>query len=482
MKFFIVCPRGLEIPLAEELKEISERPEVKALGAWVIDPPPLNNTGGLGVAGPMSVALAINLHSRIASRCLLQMTHVAYRKEDDVYKAVRSLSWEDWITPDQTMRVDLTAHRSPLTSLNFVTLRIKDAVCDRLREVKGARPNIDTELPDVRVQAHLTATHATVYLDTSGQSLFKRGWRDDKGAAPLKENLAAGILALTGWKPEQPLFDPMCGSGTFLIEAAYRGLGIPSGSIRAGLINNKQAEEQAGQSAQAHNQSVKAQDKAEAQSKFTRYRPTRVDLVGADQGFGFQRLKPFNTPDLKKQWDGLCEVAKKNIEVGLANANKLKMAACDINENMITIVKNNWKRAGLPAQSGVLSNVRQIDALVAKSPFAEPGVMLFNPPYGERLEIKGGRDGSERVKGRGARDALPKNNNSPEFMEFLNQFGKHLKDNFQSWQVDVLTADMGLPGQVRMKESKRTPLFNGPLECRLFRFDMKKPDASSSAS
>jgi putative N6-adenine-specific DNA methylase len=470
MKFFIVCPRGLEIPLAEELKEISGRPEVKSLGAWVIDPPPPNCTGGLGVAGPMSVALAINLHSRIASRCLLQMTHVAYRKEDDVYKAVRSLSWEDWFAPDQTMRVDLTAHRSPLTSLNFVTLRIKDAVCDRLREVKGARPNIDTELPDVRVQAHLTATHATVYLDTSGQSLFKRGWRDDKGAAPLKENLAAGILALTGWKPEQPLLDPMCGSGTFLIEAAYRGLGIPSGSIRAGLLNTKSIEEPA----------PAVQDKSQP-SKFTRYSPTRVDLVGADQGFGFQRLKPFNTPELKKLWDALCEVAKKNIEVGLGNANKLKMAACDINENMITMVKSNWKRAGLPAQSGVLSNVRQIDALVAKSPFTEPGVMLFNPPYGERLEIKGGRDGSERVKGRGARDALPKNNNSPEFMEFLNQFGKHLKDNFQGWQVDVLTADMGLPGQLRMKESKRTPLFNGPLECRLFRFEMKKSEAANSA-
>jgi putative N6-adenine-specific DNA methylase len=460
MKFFIVCPRGLEIPLAEELKEISERSEVKALGAWVIDPPPANSTGGLGVAGPMLVALAINLHSRIASRCLLQMTHVAYRKEDDVYKAVRSLSWEDWFNPDQTMRVDLTAHRSPLTSLNFVTLRIKDAVCDRLREVKGARPSIDTELPDVRVQAHLTATHATIYLDTSGQSLFKRGWRDDKGAAPLKENLAAGILALTGWKPEQALFDPMCGSGTFLIEAAYRGLGIPSGAIRAGLMNFKPTEEQAKPNTQVP-------EKTEA-SKFTKYRPTRVDLVGADQGFGFQRLKPFNTSDLQKQWNGLCEVAKKNIETGLVNANKLKMAACDINENMIAIVKSNWKRAGLPAQSGVLSNVRQIDALAAKSPFAEPGVMLFNPPYGERLEIKG----------RGARDALPKNNNSPEFMEFLNQFGKHLKDNFQGWRVDVLTADMGLPGQLRMKESKRTPLFNGPLECRLFRFEMKKPDVS----
>jgi putative N6-adenine-specific DNA methylase len=456
MKFFIVCPRGLEIPLADELKTIAQRPEVKALGDWVIDPAPLNSTGGLGVAGPMSVALAINLHSRIASRCLLQMTHVAYRKEDDVYKAVRSLSWEDWMAPDQTMRVDLTAHRSPLTSLNFVTLRIKDAVCDRLREVKGARPSIDTELPDIRVQAHLTATHATVYLDTSGQSLFKRGWRDDKGAAPLKENLAAGILALTGWTPERPLFDPMCGSGTFLIEAAYRGLGIPSGSIRAGLL--KAAPEKAAETSKV--------DQAAPATKFVRYRPTRVDLVGADQGFGFQRLKPFNSPDLKQQWQALCDVAKSNIETGLANANKLKMAACDINENMITIVKNNWKRAGLPAQSGVLSNVRQIDALVAKSPFAEPGVMLFNPPYGERLEIKG----------RGARDALPKNNNSPEFMEFLNQFGKHLKDHFAGWQVDVLTADMGLPGQLRMKESKRTPLFNGPLECRLFRFDMRRPE------
>jgi putative N6-adenine-specific DNA methylase len=462
MKFFIVCPRGLEIPLAEELKTISESAEVKSLGAWVIDPPPPNSTGGLGVAGPMSVALAINLHSRIASRCLLQMTHVAYRKEDDIYKAVRSLSWEDWFSSEQTMRVDLTAHRSPLTSLNFVTLRIKDAVCDRLREVKGARPSIDTELPDVRVQAHLTATHATVYLDTSGQSLFKRGWRDDKGAAPLKENLAAGILALTGWKPEQPLFDPMCGSGTFLIEAAYRGLGIPSGSIRAGLLNANPAEDPA----------PAAQEKSES-GRFTRYRPTRVDLVGADQGFGFQRLKPFNTPDLKKQWDGLCNLAKKDIEAGLTNANKLKMAACDINENMIAMVKSNWKRAGLPAQSGVLSNVRQIDAMVAKSPFADPGVMLFNPPYGERLEIKG------VTKSRGARDALPKNNNSPEFMEFLNQFGKHLKDDFQGWQVDVLTADMGLPGQLRMKESKRTPLFNGPLECRLFRFEMKKPVSSN---
>jgi putative N6-adenine-specific DNA methylase len=387
---------------------------------------------------------------------------VAYRKEDDIYKAVRSLSWEDWFSPEQTMRVDLTAHRSPLTSLNFVTLRIKDAVCDRLREVKGARPSIDTELPDVRVQAHLTATHATVYLDTSGQSLFKRGWRDDKGAAPLKENLAAGILALTGWKPEQPLFDPMCGSGTFLIEAAYRGLGIPSGSIRAGLLNANPGEDPA----------PAAQEKSEP-GRFTRYRPTRVDLVGADQGFGFQRLKPFNTPDLKKQWDGLCNLAKKDIEAGLADANKLKMAACDINENMIAMVKNNWKRAGLPAQSGVLSNVRQIDAMVAKSPFADPGVMLFNPPYGERLEIKG------VTKSRGARDALPKNNNSPEFMEFLNQFGKHLKDDFQGWQVDVLTADMGLPGQLRMKESKRTPLFNGPLECRLFRFEMKKPVSSN---
>ena len=173
---------------------------------------------------------------------------------------------------------------------------------------------------------------------------------------------------------------------------------------------------------------------------------------------------------MKKEWQEICATAKTRMTEGLKKINQLRLAGGDINEKMIQVVKNNWRRAGLPEAPQVFTNIRQIDALQLKSPFSQAGVMVFNPPYGERLEIKGGK--------RGARDALPKNNNSEEFINFLQQFGAHLKQHFAGWQVDVLTADMGLPGQLRMKESKRTPLFNGPLECRLFRFEMRAAVAS----
>ena len=215
MKFFIVCPGGLESALARELEEIAKRAEVKTLGVTQIDPVPANMTGGIGVNGPLAVAMAINLHSRIASRVLLKMADGPYKTEDDLFRLAKSIGWEDWFSSHQTLRVDLTAQRSPLKSLNFATLRIKDAIVDRLREQTGERPNIDTANPDVRVQAHLTTDEATIYLDTSGEPLFKRGWREEKGEAPLKENLAAGILALTPWQTNQALYDPMCGSGTF---------------------------------------------------------------------------------------------------------------------------------------------------------------------------------------------------------------------------------------------------------------------------
>ncbi len=244
-------------------------------------------TGGIGVNGPLAVAMAINLHSRIASRVLLKMADGPYKTEDDLFRLAKSIGWEDWFSSHQTLRVDLTAQRSPLKSLNFATLRIKDAIVDRLREQTGERPNIDTANPDVRVQAHLTNNQATIYLDTSGEPLFKRGWREEKGEAPLKENLAAGILALTPWQSNQALYDPMCGSGTFLIEAAQMALHIPPGAIRAHLLKEK-------------NPSISTVTSAWKQS---------VEI----SGFGFTRLKPFNTSLEKKNWAGLCDVSKKEI-------------------------------------------------------------------------------------------------------------------------------------------------------------------------
>ncbi|APC05253.1 THUMP domain-containing class I SAM-dependent RNA methyltransferase [Polynucleobacter asymbioticus] len=472
MRFFVVCPGGLEVPLAQELAEIAQRPDSKALGAWVIDPTPTSPTGGVGLAGPLSAAMALNLHSRIASRVLLQMAQAPYRQEEDLYKLASGLAWEDWFTSKQTLRVDVTAHRSPLKSLNFATLKIKDAIVDRLRDVTGDRPSIDTAFPDVRVQAHLTATQVTIYLDTSGEALFKRGWRDEKGDAPLKENLAAGILSITGWKSGETLFDPMCGSGTFLIEAAQKTLAIPPGAIRAGMYGD------------------------DAKPSRLAYRP----LVTSVHGFGFQRLKPFNEVAEQKRWAALKEGSLNEIlaqRKQYPSAESLRISGGDINEKLVAMFKGNWQRAQLPEQPVV----RQIDALASRPPVnSDSGVMLLNPPYGERLVIKGGRgqdrnaqesyDESEEPENRfelnletgrqsakrSSRESLKKlqaqEEQDPKFVEFLRQFGQHLKEAFGGWNIFVLTADMALPGQLRIKESKRTPLFNGPLECRLFKFEM----------
>jgi len=485
MRFFVVCPGGLEVPLAQELAEIAQRPESKALGVWVIDPTPTSPTGGIGLAAPISAAMALNLHSRIASRVLLQMAQAPYRQEEDLYKLASGLAWEDWFTSQQTLRVDVTAHRSPLKSLNFATLKIKDAIVDRLRDVTGDRPSIDTAFPDVRVQAHLTATQITIYLDTSGEALFKRGWRDEKGDAPLKENLAAGILSITGWKPGQSLFDPMCGSGTFLIEAAQMALFIPPGAIRAGIYGD------------------------DAKPSRLAYRP----LVTSANGFGFQRLKPFNEAAEQKRWGNLKEAALAQMlekRKQYPDVDSLRISGGDINEKLVSMFRGNWQRAQLPEQP----LVRQVDALASKPPTnAQEGVMLLNPPYGERLVIKGGRGGggqdhdSRDVRDaeygvepenrfemnletgrqsakRSSRESLKKlqaqEEQDPKFVEFLRQFGQHLKDAFGGWNVFVLTADMALPGQLRIKESKRTPLFNGPLECRLFKFEMHAKRPSSS--
>ncbi|SMC56733.1 Putative RNA methylase family UPF0020 [Polynucleobacter kasalickyi] len=555
------------IPLAKSIKNV------------FLGDAPIKPSGGIEVSGTLGLAMAINLHSRIASRVLLQLIHCPYKKEDDIYKVTKGLSWEDWFDVSQTIRVDVTAQRSNLQSLNFITLRIKDAVCDRFRDLCGERPSIETGTPDVRIMAFLDATHISIYLDTSGEALFKRGWRDEKGAAPLKENLAAGILAFTGWQAKQPLYDPMCGSGTFLIEAAQIARHIPPGAIRAGLMEELEPEDQGvepvrkaytdtllndvdtdadadadadedeeiqkeslSQSAQDTPQAVseeqsastkpvwsapilvdsgkpleikttpqdlmpivpKRVQKAEPEdasrtsksrfekkggeayfagsNKTLKFKPSRVDLVGVYQGFGFLRLKPFQTQPEKELWGLLKKVAQ--LEMQRYQEVPLQIAGSDINEQMIRVVRHNWRMARLPGQP----NVRQVDALMVKSPFksqmSNPGVMLFNPPYGERIELKGGRgaryeeDTYEVVepekKMRGARDPLPKNFTDPAFVDFLSKFGRHLKEEFAGWQIDILTADMGLPGQMRMKETKRTPLFNGSIECRLFRFEIRE--------
>jgi putative N6-adenine-specific DNA methylase len=306
--FFSPCPRGLEGILQQELE---------ALGAQSAQAAP----GGVAYSGTWELGYKANLHSRIASRVLWQLKQAPYRNEDDVYKAAYSVDWPYFFDVDQTFMVRLEAIKSPLRSLDFITLRIKDAVVDRFRAKTGQRPSIDTAQPQVRVHAFLTQDRCTLYLDLSGAPLFQRGYRVIANEAPLRENLAAGLLHLAGWTPEQPLLDPMCGSGTILMEAALMALEIAPGARRA---------------------------------------------------FGFQKLKNYDV-DL---WQKLVTAA----EMRARPAHELPLYGSDLYGDALKAARTNFEAAGLAETV----HLKQANVLEISAPVPS-GVLLTNPPYGVRL-------------------------------------------------------------------------------------------------
>ncbi|VBU34264.1 THUMP domain-containing protein [Burkholderia pseudomallei] len=407
--FFAPCPRGLEAALAAELAQIAARHAIAPYDAGAQVP------GGVHFRGAWAAGMAANLHSRIASRVLLKIAHRPYRNEQDVYALALEQPWERWFASTQTLRVDITAIKSPLKSLEFATLRVKDAICDRLREKTGARPSIDTAQPDVRVFAFLTAGDCTLYLDTSGEPLFKRGWRLDKGAAPLRENLAAGILRLAGWTPGTPLYDPMCGSGTFVAEAAQIALGV---------------------------------------------------APGVERRFGFEKLKQYDIT----AWQTLKVATMDAKRAARGKRDDLLIFGSDISGDMLEKARANLERAGVPSLW-----LKQIDARNMTPPAAAPGVIVTNPPYGERIEVRGRGprgDVRETGKNRGGDEAFRRTHADSPDSEFFRALGDALKQRFAGWQAFMLSSDRTLPGQLRLRESAKTPLFNGALECRLFRFDL----------
>lgn len=407
--FFAPCPRGLEAALAAELAQIAARHAIAPYDAGAQVP------GGVHFRGAWAAGMAANLHSRIASRVLLKIAHRPYRNEQDVYALALEQPWERWFASTQTLRVDITAIKSPLKSLEFATLRVKDAICDRLREKTGDRPSIDTAQPDVRVFAFLTAGDCTLYLDTSGEPLFKRGWRLDKGAAPLRENLAAGILRLAGWTPSTPLYDPMCGSGTFVAEAAQIALGV---------------------------------------------------APGVERRFGFEKLKQYDIT----AWQTLKVAAMDAKRAARGKRDDLLIFGSDISGDMLEKARANLERAGVPSLW-----LKQIDARNMTPPVAAPGVIVTNPPYGERIEVRGRGprgDVRETGKNRGGDEAFRRTHADSPDSEFFRALGDALKQRFAGWQAFMLSSDRTLPGQLRLRESAKTPLFNGALECRLFRFDL----------
>lgn len=391
-QLFAACPRGLEAALVGELASLGAA-DCRATG------------GGVLFRGDRSVAYSANLWSRLASRVMRAVARRRYRDDDDLYRMAKGVEWERHFDAKRTLRVDVNAQRSPLRSLNFATLRIKDGIVDRLRGVTGARPSIDTRAPEVRVFAHLDAREATLYLDLSGEPLFKRGWRPDadaRGDAPLKENLAAGLLALSGWAPELALCDPFCGSGTIAIEAAQRALGRAPGAMRV---------------------------------------------------FGFEKLLDHDAALWKRLRD---EAALRAGTVADCIASGMpRIAASDVDGRSITRARRNAVRAGLPEET---IEWRVADAARVRAPFDGPGLIVTNPPYGERLHAHGG-DPAQRECHEAA----------------MRAFGTALKDGFAGWRVWMLSSDARLPRQLAMQERRRTPLFNGAIECRLFGFEVFAP-------
>ena len=404
LHLFLPCAAGVEDFLADEVHTIT--------GASGQDL--LVGRGGVMVRGAWRDVLQLNLHSRLAQRVLIELALQDYRNENDLYRAASQVSWEVWFDPQRTFKVEVTAQHSPLTSLNFAALRVKDAVADRFRAKRGGvRPSVETHHPDVRIHLHLTTDTATLYIDTSGEALFKRGWREDTGDAPLKETLAAAMIAATGWNPHgdhpQPLYDPCCGSGTVVIEAAQIARRIPAGILRR---------------------------------------------------FAFEKLIPFQ----RHVWEGMLDEA----EAQILDTSPVPIYGSDISHRMVDFAQRNAERAG------VLDTIelRGGDALQRMPPCAQPGVLLLNPPYGGRIAAAGrfGRYAAPRMDAveRMGRESAQ----TEDGVEFFSQLASHWKKNFSGWSAWMLTPDLKLPGKMRFKESRRTPLWNGPIECRLFRFDV----------
>jgi putative N6-adenine-specific DNA methylase len=384
LQFFAPCPRGLEAELAKELE---------ALGAQDCVP----GSGGVAFPGDMQLAWKANLWSRLAIRVLQQVGTGSYASEDDLYQAALRLPWPEWFAHERTIAVRTVAHASPLKSLNFASLKIKDAVCDRFRQDGLPRPDVDAREPQVPILLYLERDRYSLYLDLTGTPLNRRGYRVDPAPAPLNENLAAGLLKLSGWTPDIPLLDPMMGGGTILLEAALMALNIAPGLKRH---------------------------------------------------FAFEHLASFD----KVEWARL----RKDAQAAALDRRQLAIYGCDIDPRMVRAAHNNLRAAGL--DDCVL--IDEGDVLTVQAPEAG-GVIVSNPPYGVRLTVGQGASAPQPARG----EAQPE-----DFIAFYQALGDALKQRFSGWTAFLLSADPDLARHIGLKSGRRTPLYNGPLECRLFEY------------
>ncbi|HTX52328.1 MAG TPA: THUMP domain-containing protein [Candidatus Baltobacteraceae bacterium] len=314
MRFFATASAGTEDLLAEELRELG-------LGSV------RSSRGGVWFAGDLPDGMRACLWSRIAMRVLLPVAEFPAVDADTLYARAREVRWEVHLDPSRTFAIEAVGRTEALGHTHFTALKVKDAVVDVLRERCGARPNVNVEDPDVRIVAHLARGRASLSLDLAGEPLFKRGWRLAQTGATLKETLAAAILRACGYTGDQPLVDPMCGSGTLAIEAA--------------LI------------AQHH-------------------------APGVHRQFGVERWASFDA-SLRSALHRMRDEARRGVRRGAP-----PVFAFDRDTDAVRAAQVNVKRSGLPVQ------VRQADARQL-APLDPPGFVVVNPPWGMRMGAGGRR-------------------------------------------------------------------------------------------
>jgi putative N6-adenine-specific DNA methylase len=375
LELFATAARGTEPFLVQELEE---------LGATRVR----RDRGGVRFAANLNEALRICLWTRIAMRVLYPLGEATVQGADGLYDAARSIPWQDHLTADSTFAVDSSLRDSEHTHSGFVSLKVKDAIVDTLRERFGARPNVDTKNPQVRVVAHLAKDHLSLSLDLCGDALNRRGYRVQPTTAPLKETLAAAILKAAGYTGEEPLLDPMCGSGTFILEAG---------------------------------------------------------LIAARKAPNLRRTFAVET------WPHLGKSARRTLDDLRLEARAQErtppapLLGFDKDEEVVTAARANAKAAGL----GAFNRIDVGDATkLPPLPVDGPGLLVTNPPYGDRLTGGVGQKGMKT---------------------FYYQLGESFR-RLDGWRAFILCGNPAFESAFHQKPKGQRPLWNGPIECRLLEY------------
>jgi len=370
-RYFATCARGLEPVLAGELT---------SLGASDIEP----GRGGVTFRGDNAMLYRACLWLRTAVRVLRPLSEFECHSPDELYEAVRAINWSDWMTADQTLAVDCNVRDSALTHSQYAARRVKDAICDQFRERTGVRPSVDTEQPMIGLNLHVSKNHAILSLDSSWSSLHKRGYRPIQTLAPLNEALAAGLLLRAGYTPTTPLIDPLCGSGTFCIEAAWIALNRPPGLTR--------------------------------------------------KWYAFQGWPDFDRP----LWNAVRDDARHAVRRALP----APIGGSDARQDVIDFAHANARAAGV----GNLLTFAKLDVRDSRPPASEPGMIVCNPPYGERI-------GEET-----------------ELIGLYQLIGRTVAEHWRGWRLLVFTSNTMLAKKIGLKVVHKEPFFNGSLECFLWEF------------